>query len=102
MKLIKAFIKSFKVNTVLDKLKENGAEYVCVVDEMGALKYLDNLHSNFSSELGEKVSKIAVIDIICNKEKAHEYVNIIKTYAYTGNPGDGIIIVENVENYEIL
>lgn len=102
MKLIKAFVKSFKVRDILDSLKEEGAEYVSVIDEVGALKYLDTLHSNFSSELGESVSKIAVISIVCENEKADNFINMIKSHAHTGNQGDGIIIVEDIEKYFII
>jgi nitrogen regulatory protein PII len=102
MKLIKAFVKSFKVRDILDKLKEEGAEYACVIDEVGALKFLDTLHSNFSSELGEEVSKIAVISVICENEKADNFIKIIKSIAHTGNLGDGIIILENIETYLIV
>ncbi|MBZ0201766.1 MAG: P-II family nitrogen regulator [Ignavibacteria bacterium] len=102
MKLIKAFVKSFKVLDILDKLKEEGVEYVCVVDEVGALKFLDDLHSNFSSELGEKVSKIAVISVICENDKADKFINMIKSHAHTGNSGDGIIILENIETYLLI
>lgn len=102
MKLIKAFVKSFKVPHILDSLKGEGAEYLSVNDEVGALKYLDTLHSNFSSELGEMVSKIAVISVICENEKADNFITMIKSHAHTGNPGDGIIILEDIENCLII
>lgn len=102
MKLIKAIVKSFKVRDILDSLKEEGAEYASVIDEVGALKYVDILHSNFSSELGESVSKIAVISVFCENEKADSFINKIKLHAHTGNSGDGIIIVEDIEKYFII
>ncbi len=102
MKSIRAFLKSFKVSPVIENLRTAGAEYICVIDELGALKFIDKLHSDYSMELGEKVSKISVADVICENEKVDEFVDIIKKYGHTGNPGDGIIIIENIERYETI
>ncbi len=102
MKSIRAFLKSFKVSPVIENLRSAGAEYICVIDELGAIKFLDNLHSDYSMELGEKVSRISVIDVICENEMVDEFLNIIKQHAHTGNPGDGIIIIENIERCETI
>lgn len=40
---------------------------------------------------------MAKIEIVCNDSEVENIVNIISTKGRTGNPGDGIIYVSEVE-----
>lgn len=98
MKEIKAFIRTKKVNDVAYNLQKNG--YCCFTVFEG-----DGAGDRFSDPKKEYPSlkhpylhyKIAKLEIVCAAKDSENIIQIIKKHAHTGNSGDGLIYVVNVE-----
>jgi nitrogen regulatory protein P-II 1 len=97
MKEIKAFIRFEKLRKVAESLKKE--KYCCftVFEGEGVGDYSDPDISFPSLKFPFLHSKIIKIEIVCNKEEVDNIVSIIKREAKTGNSGDGLIYVCNVE-----
>jgi len=82
MKEIKAFVKPFKVNDILNQLLQAGYPNITVsmAEGTGNFKSEDSSLSTHFSITDSKVAKIE-----------------ISTFGRTGNHGDGIIFVAEVE-----
>lgn len=94
MKEIKAFIKPFKVMDVFHNLKEAGFPNL-TVSKAGGTGTLKSEEEN-STEFSFTDNKGAKIEIVCNKNDVDKIVCIIAEHGRTGNPGDGIIYVSDV------
>lgn len=96
MKEIKAFIKQFKVNDILRELLDAGFPNLTVsmAEGTGHLKSED---ASLSMNFALTNSKVAKIEIVCNNDDVDKIITIISTYGKTGNSGDGIIYVSDVE-----
>lgn len=96
MKEIKAFVKIFKANEILYQLESAGFPNISVseVEGTGNLEGDDKI---LSTRFSITNSKIAKIEIVCNKSNVDKIVAIISEYGRTGNPGDGIITVSDVQ-----
>ncbi|MFQ6609367.1 MAG: P-II family nitrogen regulator [Fidelibacterota bacterium] len=98
MKEIKAYIRCSKVDEVISALREIGIENMTVIDVMALGKGMfDPEHYKYSIECVEKYSKIAKIEIISHEENSDKIVNVIQSSAYSGEKGDGLIIVSNID-----
>ena len=96
MKEVKAFVKPFKVNDILSRLIEAGYPHLTVSLAEGIGEFRSD-ESTFSSNFSIKSSKVAKIEIVCNKNDADEIAAIISETGRTGNPGDGIIYISDVQ-----
>ena len=96
MKEIKAFVKPFKVNDILNQLLQAGYPNITVsmAEGTGNFKSED---SSLSTHFSITDSKVAKIEIVCNDVDVEKIVHIISTFGRTGNHGDGIIFVAEVE-----
>ena len=98
MKEIKAYIRTTKVENVISGLHEIGVDNMTVIDVMALGRgMVDPKHYKYSIECVEKYSRIAKIEIVCADEHAQEIVDVIRSRAYAGERGDGLIIVSNVD-----
>ncbi len=98
MKEIKAYIRCSKVEQVIKALRTIGIENLTVVDVMALGKGMVDLEKyKYSIECVEKYSDVAKIEIVCPDEIVPSAVQVIRKQAYTGERGDGLIIVSNVE-----
>jgi len=96
MKEIKAFVKPFKVNDVLNQLLEAGYPNLSVSMAEGTGHFKGD-ESSISTHFSITDSKMAKIEIVCNDNDVDKIVAIISKFGRTGNPGDGIIYVSSVE-----
>ena len=97
MKEIKAYIRIFKVENVMNKLYEIGIENMTVIDIMAIGKGLvDPQKTNYSIELVQKYSDVAKLEIIVSDKDVDKTVETIRTVAYSGQKGDGIILVSSI------
>jgi nitrogen regulatory protein P-II 1 len=96
MKEIKAFVKPFKVNDILSQLLQAGYPNITasMAEGTGSLKTEE---STLSTHFSITDSKVAKIEIVCNDSEVENIVSIISAKGRTGNPGDGIIYVSEVE-----
>ena len=95
MKEIKAFIKTFKVMDVVHHLREAGFTNLTVskAEGTGTLK---SDETEISTEFAITDSEVAKIEVVCNDSDEENIVSIITEQACTGNRGDGIIYVSDV------
>jgi nitrogen regulatory protein P-II 1 len=96
MKEVKAIIKPFKVNDILNQLLEAGYPNLTVALAEGTGNFKD-VDSSISTHFSITDSKVAIIVIICADSEVENIVSIISSTGRTGNPGDGIIYVSDVD-----
>jgi len=96
MKEIKAFVKPFKVNDILNQLLQAGFPNITVSMAEGTGNFKTD-ESSLSTRFSITDSKVAKIEIVCNDSDVEKIVQIISTFGHTGNHGDGIIFVAEVE-----
>ena len=96
MKEIKAFVKPFKVNDILNQLLQAGFPNITVSMAEGTGNF-NSEESSLSTHFSITDSKVAKIEIVCNDSEVEKIVEIISTKGRTGNSGDGIIFVSEIE-----
>ena len=96
MKEVKAFVKPFKVNDILNSLLLAGYPNLTVSLAEGTGTYISE-DAEYSTHFSITNSKVAKIEIVCNDKEVNKIVEIISHTGRTGNPGDGIIYVSEVE-----
>lgn len=96
MKEIKAFVKPFKVNDILNLLLQAGFPNTTVSLAEGTGKFKSD-ESTLSTHFSITDSKVAKIEIVCNDRDVDQIINIISIRGRTGNPGDGLIYVSDIQ-----
>lgn len=98
MKEIKAIIRDFKLDAVITELnKIEGLPGITISEIKGFGKSKGkDAETTISEGLHQLVPKVK-IEIVVHNDLVDEIVNTIQRTAHTGNPGDGKIIVLNVE-----
>jgi len=96
MKEIKAIVKPFKVNDILNQLLESGYPNLTVTLAEGTGSFQGD-ETSFSTNFSITNSKVAKIVIVSDDAEVDKIIGIICSIAHTGNPGDGIIYVTKVE-----
>ena len=96
MKEIKAFVKPFKVNDIFHHLLEAGFPNLTVSMAEGTGNF-ESGEPSISTHFSITDSQVAKIEIVCNKNDLDKIVMIISEQGRTGNPGDGLIYVSDVE-----
>ena len=97
MKEIKAYIKKHKLDEVVHALKENHVEdiSICHIQTIGwhheDMKMYEEIEKKYP------VNEIVKLEIICPVKDMEKLIQIIRKHAYTGTPGDGVIVVSNIE-----
>jgi len=86
MKKIEAVIRPEKLKVLAEKLKTMG------------LKNLKTAEFNSHNLENEEVVTKIEVEFVLNYAEVDKYVEAIKNIAYTGEPGDGKILVLDVEN----
>ncbi|GMQ81132.1 MAG: P-II family nitrogen regulator [Rhodothermia bacterium] len=102
MKKVKAFVRCQKVEAVLNTLEEAGIEGVTLIDVLGLGSYSDPKTAKYSYDCVEKYSNIAKLELVCSSADVHRIVEIIRTTAYSGMKGDGIVFVSPVDMAVII
>lgn len=97
MKEIKAYIRHEKAEIVIRKLEEAGVYGMTVLDANALANWADELAFSYSIEYVQKYSRVVKIELICNKERVENLVNVIVKYGHTGNSGDGWVFVSDIE-----
>ncbi len=98
MKEIKAFVRVYKVDKIIDALQDLGITDFTITEVMGVGKHLEDLtDAEYSIEIIKKYSKIAKLELVCRADKVEKITTKLRQVAYTGMKGDGIIYVTPVE-----
>lgn len=97
MKEIKAYIREYKVENVINELNQIGIINMTVIDLMAIGKGLiDPTKSPYSIELVQKYSDVAKLELTVSDSEVKKTVETIRKAAYSGQKGDGIILVSPV------
>jgi len=96
MREIKAFIRPSKVNDVALNLRKNGFCCFTFFEGEGSGKYSDPKKEYPSLKHPYLHSKIAKLEIVCDKKDEKSIIEVIKKNSRTGSPGDGLIYVVDV------
>ena len=97
MKAVKAYIRCEKAEEVVSALVEKGIRSITLINVMGMGLLADPHTAKYSMECVEQYSKVAKLEIVCSDDRVHEIVETIRSAAYTGLKGDGMIYVTPVE-----
>jgi len=97
MKLVKAYIRTFMADRVVNALKELKAPRISAIDvkAMGDEIHADQLE--ISAELGSTYTTMVKIELICTDECVERVKETILKHARTGYKGDGLIAISPVE-----
>jgi len=99
MKEIKAYVRPTYLDSIVKHLEEAGARDITIirVDALGSLANGEFDHRRFVRKYEEKYSRVAKLEIICSDKDAMRFMQIIREYGHTGEPGDGRVFLTNVE-----
>jgi nitrogen regulatory protein P-II 1 len=97
MKLLKAFIRTTKVDEVIRALKQAGAPGITITRVNGVgYGYEPLLFTLAPSEI-RKAPEVAKIEVVCQDDCVERLLEVILTSARTGYSGDGIVFITPVE-----
>ncbi len=97
MKEIKAYVRARKVDEVIRALRRSGAPGITATRVHGVgYGYEPYLFTLAPSELS-KTPEVAKLEVVCEDHCADAAVEVIVNAARTGDPGDGIVFVTEVE-----
>lgn len=97
MKLVKAYVRTFMADNVINALEELKAPRISAIDvkSLGDEIHPDQL--DISAELGSTYTPMVKIELICTDECVEKVKKAILKHARTGYKGDGLIAVSPVE-----
>lgn len=97
MKEIKAYVRTRAVDDVVRVLRKAGVPGITVVRAHGVgYGYEPFLFTLAPSEI-KKVPEVAKVEVVCEDHCAEAAVGVIVGAARTGDPGDGIVFVTEVQ-----
>ncbi|MEX2603382.1 MAG: P-II family nitrogen regulator [Gracilimonas sp.] len=96
MNEVKAFIRKRKAEEVIDNLEAQGFCCMTLMDVMGLGRMSDPEKAQLSINIAERFSEIAKLVVVCDESDTDNVVEIIRSQARSGHPGDGIIFVTPV------
>jgi nitrogen regulatory protein PII len=97
MKLIKAYIRTYMSDKTIHALEQIGAPRLTAIDIRALGDEVNPKHIEISAEHTGTYTKMVKLEIVAKNKNVKKIVNTIKKNAKTGYPGDGIIIVSEVE-----
>ncbi len=97
MKEIKAYIKTDRVEKVVQALKNAGAPGITVVEVHPVGYGFDANYFSRARETARRYFEITKLEIVVDDEDTRRFTEIIRQEAHTGYKGDGMIFVTPVE-----
>lgn len=97
MKEIKAYIRPERIDMTLTALKEAGIAGMTVIHVQAIGEACDPHQLKVSAELARGYMQVAKLEIICRATEVDRYVELIIEKGHTGEKGDGMIFVADVE-----
>lgn len=90
---IKAFIRVNMVDKVIQALEAAGISNITVIDVRAIWTSLKEKPRDvrYSLELAERYMSVAKLETLVRDEDADRIMDLIRTAARTGHPGDGIV-----------
>jgi nitrogen regulatory protein PII len=96
MKEIKAYLRADRADEVLDALSSAGIPNATLTHVLAMGPNLDLDSSRVSVEFGRRVNRRVMLELICPDRDEAPLVDTIRRAACTGQPGDGVISVTNI------
>jgi nitrogen regulatory protein PII len=96
MKEIKAYIRCDRAAKVHAALSEAGISHMTLSQVLAVGAHSDTDQAKLSIEFGCYVDPRVKVEIICLDKDETRTVEIVRKAASTGQPGDGIITIANV------
>lgn len=96
MREVKAFIRRKRATDVIKGLHDNDFKSITVTDVEGTGRFT-RPDARPSLKFTVTHSKMAKLELVCKKEDVTKIVQIISEHGGTGEKGDGIIYVSEVE-----
>ena len=96
MKEIKAYIRCNRALKALDELHEAGIKHATLTHVMAVGAEADCDEAIVNIEFGCRVNRMVKLEVICLDKDELKIVELIRKPACTGQPGDEIITVANV------
>lgn len=99
MKEVKAYIRESKMPDVVRGLRSQGARGITVVRvvPMGSETEPEFVDISAATPVAHYAPMLKV-EVVCPDADAERFVETIRTDAYTGIPGDGIISISEVQH----
>ncbi|NOY78326.1 MAG: P-II family nitrogen regulator [Calditrichaeota bacterium] len=97
MKEIKAYIKTNRVEDVVQALQKENVPGITVVEVHPVGYGFDANYFSQAHETAKRYFKITKLEVVANDEDVSTYIDIIQDRAHTGLKGDGIIFVTPIE-----
>ncbi len=97
MKEIKAYIRTYYVEGVVNALEKAGVPGITVVEVHPVGYGFDAKYFSYARETTKQYFEITKLEIVVNNKDVNRFVEIIRKACYTGSKGDGIIFVTPVE-----
>jgi nitrogen regulatory protein P-II 1 len=99
MKLIKAYIRQRKLESVYNALTSSGFFSMTMIECEGTGQYVDHEKVHISAKYPfSEAYKVIKLEILVSGEHVKNVVSIIRQAGRTGYRGDGMILVSPVDN----
>jgi len=96
MKLLKAYIRTRKVDETIRALKAAGAPGITVSRVHGIGYGYDSLAFTLAPSEVHKAPEVAKLEVVCGDDAAPVLLDALRGAASTGSRGDGIVFVTEV------
>lgn len=97
MKLIKAFVRTTRVDDIVRALEAAGAPGITVSRVHGVGYGYEPLLFTFAPSEYHKMIEVSKVEVVCSEGDAARLVETVANSARTGVEGDGIVFVTPVE-----
>ncbi len=97
MKLVKAYIRTFLADDVIEALKNLKAPRITAIDVKALGDEIEPRDFKISAELSSTYTRMVKIEIICTDDCVKRVRETIMKNASTGHKGDGLIAISPVD-----
>lgn len=97
MKLLKAFVRTSKIDEVIRALETAGCPGITVSRVHGVGYGYDPMLFTLSPSEYRRTLEVSKLEIVCREEDADRLLSVLVAAARTGDRGDGILFVTPVE-----
>jgi nitrogen regulatory protein P-II 1 len=103
MKEIKAYIRDSKIEEVVEALESSGVSGMTITPVHAILKWASSDISKYSLSFNYRLDAISdytqviKIELVCKDSDVPRLLKVIKMHAHTGQSGDGMIFVTEVQ-----
>lgn len=97
MKLVKAYVRTYKASRVVDVLEGLKIHRLMAVhvEEIGHGVFKE--YDHFDSTIGQDYTEMIKIELVCEDKEVQEIKSAIIEKAKTEYKGDGIVVVSSIE-----